>query len=240
MQLPWQRTTRGLNSPRDLPYLAAWYDFKDVSSLLNGSDAIPANGDAIKTAKDKSGNTGRDITQGTAINRPLLTISPLGNFVTFDGSNDYLKAASFTMVQPTTVYFVGSQVTWTNSATFVGGNVLISPRVAQSGTTPRLRLTADGFVNFTTANADLALGVNGVVTSVFNTTNSSQRVNRLTATTGNPGTGDANGVTLGAAGDGSANANITASEILIYSVAHDRNTQNRVIQYLGRANKIAV
>jgi hypothetical protein len=57
MQLPWQRTTRGLNSPRDLSQLGSWYDLNDVSSLRNDAGTIPTTGQSIKLVSDKSGNS---------------------------------------------------------------------------------------------------------------------------------------------------------------------------------------
>lgn len=237
MQLPWQKKPLALNSPRDLPNLAAWYDFKDISSLRNNSNAIPANGDGIKTAFDKSGNTGRDITQGTAISQPLLTISPLGNFVTFDGSNDYLKSSAFTLNQPETVYFVGSQVTWTSTDRLYDGNAGASMTLRQVIGTPQLGITAGSSVN----GASLALSTNGIIVSVFNGASSAIRVNRTAAVTGDAGTlGNGGGFTLGSANDGTLNANITAQEVLVYSGAHDKATQERVIAMLARNNRIAL
>ena len=49
-----------------------------------------------------------------------------------------------------------------------------------------------------------------------------------------------NGFTLGAVGGGTAWANITAQEVLVYSGAHDKATQDRVIAYLANRNRIAL
>ena len=50
-----------------------------------------------------------------------------------------------------------------------------------------------------------------------------------------------NGFTLAAnANLGGQFANITASEVLVYSGAHDKATQDRVIAYLANRNRIAM
>jgi hypothetical protein len=149
--------------------------------------------------------------------------------LTFDGSNDYLKAASFSLAQPTTVYFVGSQVTWTNGDNIVDGGTA-SAAIFQNGSTPNIGINAGSTIgNITT----LALGTNGIITAVFNGASSAYRLNRATAGTGNAGANNPNGFTVGSntAGAG-AFGNITASEILIYSVAHAEVTQNRLLRYL--------
>lgn len=184
----------------------------------------------------------RDLYQGTAANQPILTLAALGNYLTFDGSNDYLKAAAFSLSQPETVYFVGSQVTWTGGEALIDGNAdLTGSNIFQNGAgvSPSLRATADGS-NFFGTTSGLALNTPGVLSGVFNGVSSALRVNRNAAVTGSGGTTAANGFTLGARGAGTSSfANITASEVLVYAAAHDRATQDRVIQYLARRNRIA-
>jgi len=107
----------------------------------------------------------------------------------------------------------------------------------QVGVTPQLGITAGSSVN----GASLTLATNGVVTSVFNGASSAVRVNRTAAVTGDAGAlGNGGGFTLGSANDGTLNANITAQEVLVYSGAHDKATQDRVIAYLANRNRIAL
>ena len=150
----------------------------------------------------------------------------------FDGSNDYLKAAAFSLSQPETVYFVGSQVTWTSLDYFFDGNTLNSMQVSQSGVSPAMGAYAGaGGV----PNSSLALATNGIVSPVYNGASGSIRVNRLNAVTGNVGTNNANGFILGVRGDAAIGfANITAQEVVIYSVAHTTAQQDSVIGYLAR------
>ena len=179
----------------------------------------------------------RDLVQMTAANQPILTIAAAGNYLTFDGSNDYLKAAAFALAQPETVYFVGSQVTWTSTDRLYDGNTGASMTLRQVVGTPQLGITAGSSLN----GASLTLATNGVVTSVFNGASSAVRVNRTAAITGDAGVlGNGGGFTLGSANDGTLNANITAQEVVVYSGAHDKATQERVIAMLARNNRIAL
>jgi len=156
----------------------------------------------------------------------------------FDGSNNYLKAAAFSLAQPETVYFVGSQVTWTIGDYIYGSNATATDvrlRLFQFNTTPRLSNDTSGLGT----NSGLALATNGIVSAIFDGASSSTRVNRAAAIASSSTTGAAGGFTLGSAADGTAPANITASEVLVFSGAHDTVTQDRIILYLARKWKIA-
>jgi hypothetical protein len=67
---------------------ALWFDAADSSTITTVSGAI-------SQWNDKSGNA-RNITQGTAANRPALTANGLNSLAvaTFDGSNDILSTSS--------------------------------------------------------------------------------------------------------------------------------------------------
>jgi hypothetical protein len=52
---PWQRRQRGLNSPRDIANLAAWYDVRDTGSMvIDGSNRV-------QLIADKSGNSAENV-----------------------------------------------------------------------------------------------------------------------------------------------------------------------------------
>lgn len=218
------------------------YDFNPASaSKLATTVADGVSGTwAINTSGDLGARISgeRDLVQMTAANRPVYTAASGGvpAYITGDGSNDYMKAAPFSLSQPETVYFVGSQVTWTINDQLYDGNGL-SNRMGlyQQTATPRLTqfAGADG-----ASITSLAVATRAVLTSVFNGASSGLRSNRGAAATGNPGTDAGNGFVLFARADIANYANATASEILIYSAAHGTNTQNRVIQALARRNGI--
>jgi hypothetical protein len=179
----------------------------------------------------------RDLYQGTAANQPILTIAATGNFLTFDGSNDYLKAAAFSLSQPETVYFVGSAISWTNQDRIFDGNTVNSGELLQNSVTPRVDWGAASPIQATTS---WALNTNAVLAMTINGVSSSFRLNRGSATIGDVGAGGMNGFTLGANGSNTGWSNITASEIGIYSAAHSTAIQNAVISYLGRKWRISV
>lgn len=180
----------------------------------------------------------------TASTGEVWTINGGAHIVTrtglyFDGSNDYLKTAAFSLSQPETVYFVGSQVSWTAADAFFEGNSGTERmKLGQITSSPTIALyagTADA-----ASNGDLALQTGACVASVFSGASSALRVNRGTATTGNPGTQSANGFTAGARYDGAQPANVFVSEIPVYAAAHDTATQNRMALYAGRKHGFAV
>ena len=171
----------------------------------------------------------RDLVQLTAANQPIYSVGADGKAIaTFDGTNDYLKAAPFSLSQPESVYFVGSQVTWTNGEWVMDGNTDVSMFLQQDGTTPRVAFNAGSAIT----NVDWAVGVCAVIAIVVNGANSSLGVNRNAPTTGNVGAANAGGFTVAKAGaSGGSNANITFSEALLRSVADDAATRARIVNY---------
>ncbi len=173
----------------------------------------------------------------TASTGEIWTLSGGSTIVTrtclyFDGTDDYMKAASFALAQPETVYFCGSQVSWTGNDYVFDGNTNDLMTLYQQPSTPSLRLYAGIDA---AANTGLAVSTNGIIAAIFNGASSALRISRGTATTGNAGASNANGFTLGARGTaGTANGNITTSEIIVYSAAHTTAQQNSVIGYLAR------
>jgi dihydrodipicolinate synthase/N-acetylneuraminate lyase len=146
-----------------------------------------------------------------------------------------MKAASFSLAQPETVYFCGSAVSWSINDSFFDGNASLSGVLVQDVSTPQLTAYAGTNIGFTSG---LAVGSNGVVSTVFNGVSSALRINRTAAITGNGGAASMNGFTLGARGGISLYSNITTSEIIVYAATQDQNTQNLIITYLGMVWKI--
>jgi hypothetical protein len=156
----------------------------------------------------------------------------------FDGSNDFLKAPPFALSQPTTVYFVGEQVTWTAGRRIIDGNAVNTLGLLQEGATPSVVLRS---ASAAASNTGWALSNRACIVALFNAAQSLIRVNLSSATTGNPGTNNAGGLIVGADGNATANfANIAVSEIVIFAAAHDTATQDRVIRALARQGSISV
>lgn len=149
----------------------------------------------------------------------------------FDGSNDYMKAAAFSLSQPETVYFTGQQVSFTNGDAFCDGSSLNTMRFYQVNPSPTVYQNAGIAANSITS---LGIAITAVLIGIFNGASCILRLNRGSLTgPANAGSSAANGFTLGASADATSTSNITASEILIYSTAQDLTLQNIILTYLG-------
>jgi len=204
--------------------MAAHYDASVGTTVATG----------VSNWADQSGN-GRDLIQATAASQPALGTDALGRpIITFDGVNDYLKSAAFTLNQPETIYFVGHQASWTLSDYIYDGNATNTGVLQQGGATPRLRVYAGKIDTtlYTTANANLAVGANGVDVVVFNGASSSHQINKTAAQTGNAGAANMRGFTLGSKGVAGNYSNIIVYEVIIYSAAHTAAERDHVISGL--------
>lgn len=171
----------------------------------------------------------RDLVQLTAAKQPAFSVVGGYNTATGDGVDDYMKAAAFSFSQPESVYFVGSQVTWTlNDEIFDGFTSGQRMAIIQLGTTPEIDLFAG---TVAPANTAWPVATKAVLRAIFNGAASSLGVNLSAATTGNANTQSGGGFTLGAANDGSTAANITFNEVILRSVADDATTQLRLAGY---------
>jgi len=182
----------------------------------------------------------RDRVQLTASKQPAFSTGADGiNILTYDGSNDYMKSAPFSLSQPESRYWTGSQETWTDTDCVLDGNVVSGTPLYQRTTTNGFRLLAGGAA--TTANTDLGVATRGVVAAVLNSTASSVRVNRMAAVGSGTaiGTNNSNGVTVGAYGDGTGPGNITEAAYLVRSAADDAALKDRITDYFIRAMKVS-
>jgi hypothetical protein len=212
-------------------------DFTKPAKLAASFTEDSANGATVTI--NTSGDTGaricgaRDLYQGTTSKLAALSAGSDGrNLLTFDGSNDYMKAAPFSLSQPEMVYFVGSQVSWGAGRRFFDGGDVDTGAVRQQNATPEIDLQGSG--GLAAANTGLSVGVRCVLRALFSGAASSLHVNRASPTTGNTGTGAMNGFTLSARADGTNSANITFSEVLIVTVAHPGSIQLKVVTFLMR------
>lgn len=212
-------------------------DFSKVPKLSSVFTEQSVNAAAVTV--NTTGATGariageRDLYQGTAAARPAYTAAVNGNrlFLTFDGSDDYLKSPSFALSQPESVYIVGSKPTWVSLASVFDGNVADSMTLQQAGLTPQIRLFAG---SVTTVNPDWTLGTRAILTSIFNGAVSYVQVNRGSIPVpASAGASNGSGFTLGARPTPDRFANIVAQEIAIYSEAHNPQTASTVQGYFA-------
>ena len=153
-----------------------------------------------------------------------------------DGVDDYYKTAPFALVQPESVYRVGSMVAWSSGKYLFDGNATNSGAVVMTTSTPQLNLNAGSSA---AANTDLAVATTGVLGAVFNGASSSLCANNKAATTGSAGAGNMNGLTVAASGTIGNYANLTESELIVRSTADTPALQLRHAAYLMRKYGIA-
>lgn len=216
--------------------------FSTFAKLAASGTAITGQTVTINT----SGATGarisgaRDLYQGTAANQPILTIAAGGNYLTFDGSNDYLKAGAFSLPQPVTRLTAASQVSWTSGDyLWDGASAANSGAIIQTTTTPQINMNAGSSV---AANTGFTLQTLSTVAERINGASSSLGINYNTLTTGNAGAANPNGVTIGASGASTAAnfGNITFSERVEYSADLSVASTLSVNSYLWRKWSIPV
>lgn len=158
-------------------------------------------------------------------------------YLYYDGSNDDMRTPPWPLEQPESVYFAGSQVTWTDLDYIYDGGNITDMAFRQQNASGRIYLHAGSLGPYITAG----IGENFVAASVFNGASSSNRLNLETAVTGNAGTNAADAFIIGGRGNPFGNyANITETGVIIRSTADDAATQARFIRYLAQKGGISV
>jgi len=157
----------------------------------------------------------------------------------FGGVAHFLTTEAFVFNQPSTIYVVFNQITWTANDTISDARTAGIRQIYQQTTTPKIGLYAGtGEAN---GNGGLSLGEYGIVTALFSGASSITQVNAETAVTGNPGTDDGSGISLGAAGSTGTNpSNIQVKEIILRSAADSAATRLAIQQKLAAIHGIAL
>lgn len=216
--------------PKLVPEAAAFIQSLSPVAWFREGVGITITGAGVAVWADQSGN-GNDLLQGTDTNRPAYS----AGVVTFDGVDNYLKAAAFTLVQPTTIVLVVKQNTWVLNEVICDGNGAAGGAIQQAATTPGIVINAGAQA---AENSDLAVGSFGIVCAVINGSASSIRVNAGAAATGNPSTGNMGGFTLGATGTPSNYGACSVREAILFPSALTDVQQLGVVSALN--NKMRV
>jgi hypothetical protein len=172
-------------APSDISGLQLWFDGADAATItLDGSNNV-------EQWNDKSGNA-RHASQASTTRRPSSS-SINGLFACgFDGIDDRLGTAAFTLAQPTTVFIVGK----------VGDS---GTRVLYDSNTNRNQVRietqlARTFAGTFLSSASPTTGTTNpfLVKAVFNGASSSIRTNKTASASGNAGTsGMSGGLAIG-------------------------------------------
>jgi len=200
----------------------------DGSTMLwvDSEENVTKNGaNKVSVWGDKSGE-GNDLLQATGAAQPLWST----NGIRFDGVNDFLKAAAFTLVQPEMIYIVFKQVTWANVKRIFDGNTATSGMITQRTSSPIINAWAGGLSG---DSSDLAINSYGIVRCLFNGANSKLIIDETTPITGNFGTNNMGGFSIGSDGGGSNNSNVEVKEIIVRKVADSATDEALIYQYLS-------
>lgn len=166
-----------------------WYDATDLATITKDGSNLVSDWAAKGGAA-----TGKNLLQGTGINQPLW-VSP--GTIRFDGVDNFLKSAAFTWNQPCYVYIL-FKYTWVLNATIFDGNLTNYFRLNQTVSSPNMSLYAGSSLN---SNPDLQPNTWGIIRALANGANSKIITNDNAAVTGNAGTRNAGGLTIGRRGN---------------------------------------
>lgn len=239
----------GVGSPGSIANLAGWWDASAAGSLAqnsNGTTAASAANDPVGYWADQSGN-GRNLTQSTSNNRPLLVLNAINGFsaLSFDGVNDTL-GASFTLTQPCHHFIV-----FKTNATYVSGNPRIFDGWDQAAgllrdSTPKMRAFYGNA--YSDANTLLAnISEDDIQTfliweTLVDGTSSRLRRNGVAADCAkNVGTNAPNGIRLAVYFNGFSNpGNISIAEVLVYSRILSSGESTNVRRYLSLKYRLSM
>lgn len=235
-------------SPRLLRPVASGFNPKSISGLEAWYAADVASSITIATGvqqwSDLSGK-GRHLTQAVTNNQPAYNSVTLNGkpTVTFDGNNDSLRAAAFTLAQPNHYFLV-----FRYEATISSGSRVADGR---SGSGTRGGEFFDffgpmgmfaGSLLQTSPVADATKRAFNVWDVVFNGSSSAIRLRKTASVIeGNAGSNGMIGLTLGADGNPTAAslANVSIAEFLLFSRSLPVTEADKVRQYLGNKYNLA-
>lgn len=199
-----------------------WWLASDTSTITkDGSNYVSAWNDKLAS--------GRNLLQANGTNQPLW-VNP--NYIKFDGIDNFLKA-TFTWNQPEFIVMVVRQVTWTSGKYFFDGSLLNRMNCSQYSSTPKI-ISYAGTLTAGLANSNLAVNTWGVVRVLYNGVGSSIQVNATAKTTGNVGSSNAGGFTLGANGNNLAAGDIEVAEVIGLSVAPSTDYETSLYNVVKR------
>jgi len=195
----------------------AWFDAKSEYITMNGSLQI-------SQWNDKSGMNHHLLQNGADSIKPIWSADGL----LFDGVDDFLKCVAFTLVRPEQIHIVFKQITWTLNGCVYDGNATSSMALAQQSSAPNLAIYANAALGL----EPLTLDTFGIVRTLFNGANSKIQVNDDTPATGNAGSANGSGFTLGARGGDDRWSHIQVKEIIIRKVEDSAGDEAIIYNYL--------
>jgi hypothetical protein len=222
-------TASGFN-PKRLGNLFAWYDANSASSITIET--------GVRQWNDLSGNA-RNLSQTTTNNQPAYNSVTLNGkpTITFDGTNDTLRTAAWTLNQPYHTFAVARfESVFTASSSImthnIGGSRSGEMRYANSATLPSFFCGTAIAVSVEAGVREAFNGYDALANGV-----SSSFTAKSFSTTGNAGINNSNALSV-ASGGGIASpgdwANLSIAEIIIYARALSSSETATVRNYLAR------
>jgi hypothetical protein len=149
----------------------------------------------------------------------------------YDGADDRLRTAPFTLDQPTMIYFLFRQLSWTSTDVVFDGSNTDYGALKQTTATPRLNVSAG-----TNGSSVDQLPVNqwGIIRVLFNGANSKFIIDDNDPLVGNFGTNKMGGFTIASRGivSGGRMSNIEFAEAILANAADTEITESRIYNYL--------
>ena len=225
----WGLTTASSFSPSMIPGLRLWLDAQDAST-------VTTSGGLVTNVADKSSN-GWVLSGANGFSYPNNTFN--GSYPSFYGSNPYNSwtlgsNASLTFTQPFTVFFVAQRLNLATSTNFYDGYVFDG-----LNSTNRCYMYGNWYVAGALTNSSMNVNIGTttpvVVTTIFNTSNSSQYLNGTTFSSNvNGGTSNlSSGIRIA---NGWNNGNSWVGhfcELVIYNKVVSTTERQQVEYYLG-------
>ncbi|HLD89528.1 MAG TPA: hypothetical protein VI911_00655 [Patescibacteria group bacterium] len=196
----------------------AFYDSQLLSTITkDGSNFVSRWNDRL--------GSGHDLIQATGTKQPLWSATG----ILFDGIDNFMKTATFTINQPTFIYAVLKQITWTIADRIWDGNSADYGTLYQNLTTPGMKVYAGAG----SAQKNLTLDTFGIIRVLLNGASSKFQINSDAAATGNFGIRNMAGFTLGANGSGTNYSNIEVKEIIMRRIADASGDETAIYNYLA-------
>lgn len=215
--------------PARLSNTAAWF-----APYRAGTVTKDANSRVSRLA-DVSGN-GRALTITTAADGFLYVAGNAGsNGLNYLSNHlvvaDPFQTVNFALVQPCTFYLL-ARITATQIIT---GNLTDGLSINSAGIILSVSSTNVQLNNVAAFTTAIPGGLNtwAVFTAIFNGANSFLQVNRVAGITGNAGSTDPGGFTLGSRSDGNRVPTLDVMEAIVRTGADDAATRTAIQLYLG-------
>jgi len=201
----------------------AWYDSSLLSSITkDGSNIVSRVNDKLGSGHDlKYGGFGWNAVDG----------------FTFNGTTQYGKTDPFVFVQPEKIYIVVKFPIANISKYALDGNSLVSGGIQRDwfNSDHDTRLVAGAN---TTRKLDLLNNTWGILTVLFNGTNSILRINTVSASVENAGVNNMGGITIGCSGAGTMFANMCFKEAIFRKVVDTAPNELLIYNYLAKKYSI--